>query len=189
MAGGVYPYSISGLERSLQRAHRVRVDTDSLSQPLVWLFLLIPMQILSPFFIAGSPRYFRVTFPPLPATAAFGIRICAIGMMFSIVSFLCFFIFFIRGEGKESFKLRNELELAHGIQKTLVPPVTLQMRRFEIYGISKPSEKVGGDLVDALCLQRRRHRLSRRHRRARIAGRHPDGDAEDRGAHRAARGR
>ena len=73
--------------------------------------------------------------------------------MVSIVLSYIFFIIFIRGEGKEAFKIRNELELAHGIQKTLVPPVTLRTPCFEIYGISKPSEKVGGDLVDAVALR------------------------------------
>jgi len=59
---------------------------------------------------------------------------------------------FIAREGKEAFRLRNELELAHGIQKTLVPPFTLRTPSYEVYGISKPSEKVGGDLVDAVVL-------------------------------------
>jgi serine phosphatase RsbU (regulator of sigma subunit) len=63
-----------------------------------------------------------------------------------------FFIAYIRAEGQESFRIRSELELAHGIQKTLVPPVSLRTERFEVYGISEPSDKVGGDLVDALLL-------------------------------------
>ncbi len=51
---------------------------------------------------------------------AAGIRVCAITMMVAVVISYVFFIAFIRHEGKESFKLRNELELAHGIQQTLV---------------------------------------------------------------------
>ena len=73
-------------------------------------------------------------------------------MMAAIATSYIFFVTFIRMEGKESFKLRTELELAHGIQKTLVPPFTLRTARFEIHGISQPSEKVGGDLVDAVAL-------------------------------------
>jgi serine phosphatase RsbU (regulator of sigma subunit) len=48
--------------------------------------------------------------------------------------------------------MQNELKLAHGIQKTLVPPVKLRSAGFDVYGISCPSDKVGGDLVDALYL-------------------------------------
>jgi hypothetical protein len=152
MAGGAYPYSIlvsnvvfSGLIACLWILILSR-------KPFVWLFVLIPVQILSPIFLAWFAKVLSIHFPAAPATAALGIRISAIGMMVSIVLSYVFFIVFIRGEGKESFKLRNELELAHGIQKTLVPPVSLRTARFEIYGISKPSEKVGGDLVDALEL-------------------------------------
>lgn len=84
--------------------------------------------------------------------SAAGIRVCAYTMMAAVIASYVFFISFIRSEGKDTFRLRNELELAHGIQKTLVPPFTLRTAQFEIYGISKPSEKVGGDLVDALAL-------------------------------------
>ena len=152
IGGGVYPYSVlvssvvfSGLMACLWILILSR-------RPFSWILLLIPIQILSPFFLGWFARILSTHFPAAPATAAMGIRISAIGMMVSIVLSYVFFILFIRGEGKESFKIRNELELAHGIQKTLVPPVTLRTACFEIYGISKPSEKVGGDLVDAVYL-------------------------------------
>ena len=74
---------------------------------------------------------------------------CIMGLV--IVSYV-FFVTYIRREGMESFRMANELTLAHGIQKTLVPPVSLRSACFEVYGISYPSEKVGGDLVDALFL-------------------------------------
>ena len=153
ISGGLYPYSIlvssvfsSGLIACLWILILSR-------KPFSWLLLLIPIQIASPFCLAWFSRILSTHFPAAPATAALGIRICAIGMMVSIVLSYIFFIIFIRGEGKEAFKIRNELELAHGIQKTLVPPVTLRTPCFEIYGISKPSEKVGGDLVDAVALR------------------------------------
>jgi hypothetical protein len=152
IGGGAYPYSIlisnvvfSGLIACIWILIISR-------KPFVWLLALIPIQILSPLFLAGFARFLSIHFPAAPATAALGIRIAAIGMMVSIVLSYIFFIIFIRGEGKESFKIRNELELAHGIQQTLVPPFTLRTAGFEIYGISKPSEKVGGDLVDAVAL-------------------------------------
>lgn len=152
IAGGVYPYSIlvsNVLFSGLIACAWILILS---RRPYGWFFLLIPIQVLSPLFLGWLARILSIYFPAAPATAALGIRISAIGMMVSIVLSYIFFILFIRGEGKESFKIRNELELAHGIQKTLVPPFTLRTARFEIYGISKPSEKVGGDLVDALLL-------------------------------------
>jgi serine phosphatase RsbU (regulator of sigma subunit) len=52
--------------------------------------------------------------------------------------------------GKEIFRIKTELQLAQSIQKTLVPPLSVDTSRFEIFGISEPSEKVGGDLVDVV---------------------------------------
>jgi len=152
LAGGVYPYSIlvsNVLFSGLIACAWILILS---RKPLSWLLLLIPVQVLGPLFLGWLDKILSTHFRAAPATAAMGIRISAIGMMVSIVLSYVFFILFIRGEGKESFKIRNELELAHGIQKTLVPPFALQTARFEIYGISKPSEKVGGDLVDAVAL-------------------------------------
>src|SRR5271169_6727281 len=87
-----------------------------------------------------------------PVPSETGIRFAANATISLIFLSYILFISFMRREGKESLRIRTELELAHGIQKTLVPPVVLRTSRFEIYGISEPSEKVGGDLVDAICL-------------------------------------
>jgi len=81
-----------------------------------------------------------------------GINFAAIAIMCAVILSYVFFVIYMRREGVETFRLANELALAHGIQKTLVPPVALRTARFDIYGISCPSEKVGGDLVDALTL-------------------------------------
>jgi hypothetical protein len=81
-----------------------------------------------------------------------GINFAATATLGAVILSYVFFVVYIRREGRETFRLANELALAHGIQKTLVPPVTLRTARFEVYGISCPSEKVGGDLVDALML-------------------------------------
>jgi serine phosphatase RsbU (regulator of sigma subunit) len=81
-----------------------------------------------------------------------GIRVAAIAMLVLVMLSYSFFIGFISRQGAAAYRIQNELALAHGIQQTLVPPFTLRSARYEIYGISKPSEKVGGDLVDALEL-------------------------------------
>jgi serine phosphatase RsbU (regulator of sigma subunit) len=88
-----------------------------------------------------------------PVSTASGIRFAGVVMLVLVIVSYSLFIRFLRGEGQESFRIRNELELAHGIQKTLVPIISLRTPQFEIYGRSDPSEKVGGDLVDALQLE------------------------------------
>jgi serine phosphatase RsbU (regulator of sigma subunit) len=81
-----------------------------------------------------------------------GVNFAAFAILIAICLSYSLFILYIRMEGLESLRMRNELKLAHGIQDTLVPPVALRSARFEVYGISYPSDKVGGDLVDALYL-------------------------------------
>jgi serine phosphatase RsbU (regulator of sigma subunit) len=88
-----------------------------------------------------------------PVSSASGIRFAGIVMLVLVVLSYSLFIRFLRGEGQESFRIKNELELAHGIQKTLVPPIHVRTAQFEIYGRSDPSDKVGGDLVDVLQLE------------------------------------
>jgi serine phosphatase RsbU (regulator of sigma subunit) len=85
-------------------------------------------------------------------TSASGIRFAGTAILAVVVLSYALFITFFQVEGQETIRIRNELELAHGIQKTLVPPISLRTDRFEVYGISQPSDKVGGDLVDAVLL-------------------------------------
>ncbi len=68
----------------------------------------------------------------------------------SVVASYILFIHFIRSQAREALRIQNELELAQSIQHTLVPPVSLSTAIYEVYGISLPSNRVGGDLVDAV---------------------------------------
>jgi hypothetical protein len=120
--------------------------------PLIFGLIPVGFAVANAWIMPALENWMRRTFPMHAVAGDTGIRFAATGTMILIIASYIFFVAFIRGEGKESFKLRTELELAHGIQQTLVPPFTLRTARFEIYGISKPSEKVGGDLVDAVSL-------------------------------------
>lgn len=117
-------------------------------------YLIIPfaLSMSSPWIVAFLQIGMARVLPIKEVPGDTGIYVSATGTMVLILISYVFFIAFIRKEGQESFRLRNELQLAHGIQKTLVPPFTLQTAQFEIYGVSKPSDEVGGDLVDAIEL-------------------------------------
>jgi Stage II sporulation protein E (SpoIIE) len=121
-----------------------------LSMP--FLVGLIALQFFDIRINASLAKWMTRTFDLQPEPSELGIHFAATATLSAIMLSYFFFVVYIRREGRESFRMRNELELAHGIQKTLVPPVGLRTSRFEIYGISHPSEKVGGDLVDAICL-------------------------------------
>ena len=152
MSGGQQPYLIvlanvvvNGLVSTLYIVVLARL-------PLVYIAIPLCISASNAWIGQGLDFLLMRAFSPSPVDGAVGIRFAATGTVFAIIISYIFFVAFIRSEGKEAYKIRNELELAHGIQKTLVPPVTLRTARFELYGISKPSDKVGGDLVDALCL-------------------------------------
>jgi sigma-B regulation protein RsbU (phosphoserine phosphatase) len=58
------------------------------------------------------------------------------------------FLNFAATEGIAHVQLRTELAFAQAIQTTLAPPVRHQDSRLEAYGCTRPSDAVGGDLVD-----------------------------------------
>jgi hypothetical protein len=60
------------------------------------------------------------------------------------------FLLFINTQGLEQVRTRAELDLAYRMQQMLVPPITHRTEFFEAYGLSLPSEEVGGDLVDMI---------------------------------------
>ncbi|HEX4020221.1 MAG TPA: PP2C family protein-serine/threonine phosphatase [Acidobacteriaceae bacterium] len=152
MYSGVLPYAVVltialyvGLNASLWF-----IVLSRLSMP--YLVGLLVLQIFNAPINAGLASWMTRRFDLKPVPSELGIHFAATATLSAIIlSYVCFLVY-IRREGRESFRMRNELDLAHGIQKTLVPPVELHSSRFEIYGISRPSEKVGGDLVDALSL-------------------------------------
>ncbi len=104
---------------------------------------------LNGFVANGLDRIFH--FQPVPASD--GLHFAGTAILALIISAYSFFARYMNASGKEAFKIKNELELAHTIQKTLVPPVSYVSACFEVYGISEPSEKVGGDLVDVVELE------------------------------------
>lgn len=117
-----------------------------------WFFVISILQI--PFWLGFSflVNFLYRQFHLHDVPSEQGTRVAATSILALVIISYSLFIGFITRQGAEAYRIRTELELAHGIQKTLVPPVTLSTVRFEIYGISKPSEKVGGDLVDAVAL-------------------------------------
>lgn len=63
------------------------------------------------------------------------------------------FLLFITTQGLEQVRTRTELDLAYSMQQMLVPPISHRTESFEAYGLSLPSEEVGGDLLDLIPTQ------------------------------------
>ena len=67
-----------------------------------------------------------------------------------IIAGYVLFINFFRLEGKRYFAAHTEIQLASAIQAELVPVISTKSGEFEFYGVSVPSGKVGGDLLDVV---------------------------------------
>ena len=77
-----------------------------------------------------------------------GLSLSVNGIWVTLVGSYVFFVVFIQTSGRRAMIAQRELELAHGIQATLVPRISYRDERFEVCGLTLPSEKVGGDVVD-----------------------------------------
>jgi hypothetical protein len=103
---------------------------------------------------AGLWLAVRISFhlPASPDLEAMHRRVVfdAIGILVGTTVGYRLLVDFIRTEGFATVRIRTELALAHGIQATLVPTLSLQGDRFEVYGKSIPSTEMGGDLIDAV---------------------------------------
>lgn len=150
--GGVRPYVVLASDMAYCGAIAILWLFSVRLLPLVFLIVPIAIQIIGSYLMALWDGMLIRDLALRNVDGATGIRVCAFTMMAAVILSYVFFILFIRSQGRDALKLRTELELAHGIQKTLVPPFTLRAAGFEVYGISMPSEKVGGDLVDAVAL-------------------------------------
>ena len=119
--------------------------------PTIFIFLMAAKEIFVP---AGNylAAWAHTTFHQPPMTPEAGLHFAATAIMIVVLASYVLFSSYIGTAGKEAIRIRNELTLAHSIQKTLVPPVMMTTPCFEIYGVSYPSEKVGGDLVDVVEL-------------------------------------
>jgi len=72
----------------------------------------------------------------------------AIGISITMVLGYILLIIFINKEGIKNFRLQAEMDLAQELHSNLVPKIEIVNNRFEIFGISNPTDEVGGDLID-----------------------------------------
>jgi len=151
MSGGTWPYSIA-LTTALLSGLIAAAWVMTLARLPLWCALvLLPVTFYGKWTMYVSLWIVR-TFHPASVPAETGVHFAATCILAAVSTSYVFLGQYMRQMGAEALRLRTELELAHSIQKTLVPPVTRITACFEIYGVSHPSDKVGGDLVDVVEL-------------------------------------
>lgn len=115
------------------------------------VFKLIPVLIILGVAAGYVPDWLpRGPHIPLSDPAHQRIALDAICIMSATMLGYWSFLLFINTQGLEQVRTRTELDLAYHMQQMLVPPITYRTDSFEAYGLSLPSEEVGGDLVDLI---------------------------------------
>jgi hypothetical protein len=152
MSNGTKPYAIVLMIATISGLNACLWIIATARFPVVLVVALVIFQFFIGPIIGWIQRWMIAYFALQPVPSQAGIHFAATSMFWaSILSYVFFFRYIVR-EGKQSIRTQNELELAHDIQKSLVPLLELRTSRFEIYGTSHPSDSVGGDLVDAVLL-------------------------------------
>jgi hypothetical protein len=140
---GLYSAAVSGLSSIAFAA--------AFTRSFRWIVLAIALQVSGSWFLSGLANdapwaRFR------HLTTAERLRYDRLGAVTAILLGYNGFLFFIGGEGRRWVAVHAEMNLAHQIHQTLVPPIALTLGRTEFMGASHPSGLVGGDLVDVLEL-------------------------------------
>lgn len=121
---------------------------------LAWPFMiaLVALQFAIGPVLSAVANWMVLRFALSSPSAASGVRFAGTGILLVVITSYALFVSFFSAENRATLRIKNELALAHGIQKTLVPTIALHAAGFEIFGLSNPSEQVGGDLVDVVEL-------------------------------------
>jgi len=152
MYGGILPYPVTLVTAALSGLNGVVWVLVLARGPVLAIILLSFAEFFNARMttVAANPTEALMRSPAVAPDR--GIRFSATSIMVLVIASYVWFSRYMALTGKETYRLRTELTLAQGIQKTLVPPIHTHTGCFEIYGVSEPSDKVGGDLVDVVQL-------------------------------------
>jgi hypothetical protein len=92
--------------------------------------------------------FYRLPKQSVPSLAPRRAKLDGVSLFFAMMIGYRLFLNFAATEGIAHVKLKTELAFAHAIQTTLAPPVRFENSGLEAYGCTRPSDAVGGDLVD-----------------------------------------
>lgn len=152
MSQGRHPYGVVLIVAAMCGLNAVLWIVALARLPAIVTVLLVAFEFYLGRLITDVATWAAYRFHMQPVPSEQGVHFSAWAVLIVTIAAYAFFVSYFRAEGIATGKIRAELDMAHGIQKTLVPPIALRTDLFEIYGISQPSDKVGGDLVDAVIL-------------------------------------
>jgi serine phosphatase RsbU (regulator of sigma subunit) len=141
-------YLFTGFATAIYTGLFVGAYTLSTARKPAWILAIIPIQMATTPLLRWFVIHMQAYQVPVPFEQAS--RLYALCALIATACSYSLFLRFIQREGRYAFRSQAELALAHTIQQTLVPIVDIMIAGCEVYGLSLPSAKVGGDLVDAV---------------------------------------
>ena len=108
-----------------------------------WLLLATLCLVWLSFF-----SFYRLPKQSSPSLVSTRAKLDGASLFFAMMIGYRLFLNFAATEGIAHVQLKTELAFAHAIQTTLAPPLRYENLELEAYGCTRPSDAVGGDLVD-----------------------------------------
>jgi cytochrome c oxidase subunit IV len=145
----------------MQYAAVLAIATISGLNAMLWVFVLarlrkafvLPLIVLQ-FFLGPIDtvvaNWMIGTFNLQPVPSERGIDFAAIGILSVLVLSYIFSISYLRGLGKESFRMHNELAQAQEVQQVILPESHLALTGLVVESEYRPAREVGGDFFQMI---------------------------------------
>jgi Stage II sporulation protein E (SpoIIE) len=145
----------------MQYAAVLAIATISGLNAMLWVFVLarlpkafvLPLIVLQ-FFLSPIDtvvaNWLIGTFNLQPVPSERGIDFAAIGILSVLILSYIFSISYLRGLGKESFRMHNELAQAQEVQQVILPESRLALAGLVVESEYRPAREVGGDFFQMI---------------------------------------
>jgi hypothetical protein len=145
----------------MQYAAVLAIATISGLNAMLWVFVLarLPKILVLPLialqFLLGPidtvvSNWIVAAFHLQPVPSDSGIDFAAIGIMSVLILSYIFSISYLRGVGKESFRMHNELAQAQEVQQVILPESRLALPGLVVESEYRPAREVGGDFFQMI---------------------------------------
>ena len=118
--------------------------------PKAFIVLLVVLQFLLGPIDTILSNWMVIAFNLQPVPSDRGIDFAAIGIMSVLILSYIFSISYLRGVGKESFRMHNELVQAQEVQQVILPESRLTLQGLIVESEYRPAREVGGDFFQMI---------------------------------------
>lgn len=118
--------------------------------PKIFILPLIVLQFLLGPIDTVLSNWMFIAFHLQPAPSDTGIDFTAIGIMSVLILSYIFSVSYLRGIGKEAFRMHNELAQAQEVQQVILPESRVALPGLVVESEYRPAREVGGDFFQMI---------------------------------------